>query len=250
MKKHAKQVAAWGKLLGLCHDLGGSFNPSKESMKGTALECLLNESQKSVEAVHIAESAVTHAVNTRDHYIRQLPKISSRIVGALEAIDTPVDILNDVNRLRKRLSYQPPPKKGATATKSIPGGQTGIAGTADSSTTVHGKLQQLDIESKIDNFALLIQTLRGVPDYNTEEPGITINDLVNFQQELKSVHQGAIDASATFKKARTVRDNLLYGATGVHGRSKMVKGYFRSKFGFTSPEFEAVRKIEFTKNTR
>jgi hypothetical protein len=48
MKTHAKQVAAFEKLLGHCNAHGARFNPSKESMKSTALANLLMEAQKSL----------------------------------------------------------------------------------------------------------------------------------------------------------------------------------------------------------
>jgi hypothetical protein len=249
MKTHAKQVAAWGKLLGLCHELNGSFNPSKETVTCTALVNLLNESQQSIESVHITESALTHAVNLRGNYMKQLPVIGSRIIGALQAIDAPVDILNDVDRIRKRLSYQQTAKTGDSAQKkkSV---QSESTASGESSGAGHTKRQQLDVESKIDNFDLLIQTLRDFSGYTTEEPGITIGDLTAFQQELRQVNKNAIDAFKASKKARTVRDNLLYSATGMHGRSKMVKGYFRSKFGSGSAEFKAVQHIQFKKRGR
>src|SRR5687767_4027669 len=108
MKTHTNQVAAWGKLLGHCNALGATFNPSKESMKSTALTNLLTEAQKSIQAVHNAHNDLVDAINVRNRAFDKLPYLGTRIIGALEASGASPDHIADVNRIRLRFRYQPP----------------------------------------------------------------------------------------------------------------------------------------------
>jgi hypothetical protein len=247
MKTQVKQVAAWGKLSGHVHDLGDKYNPSKESMKATAMENLLTMSQESIEAVHNAEGALTNAINEREHVLEKLPLIGSRIMGALEASEAPLSHLKDVNRIRKRFRYQPSPEKEATAQNESPGGQAGQTAIGGSSPLVLGRKAQLDIASKIDNFELFIKMLENGPVYEADESDITIAGLKEFLEMLKMKQFASTEAAREFSNARLKRDELLYGTNGMHGRSKQIKGYLRSKFGLNSQAFKAARKIQFTK---
>jgi hypothetical protein len=244
MKKHANQVAAWGKLLGHCNALGDSYKPGKDSMKGTALENLLAESVNQVEAVHIAETFLRTAITDRQEAFIKLPFIGTRVVGALEALGASLEQINDVNAFRKRFRYQSPPKE-VTARNAIPGGQAGNPGAEDPPTSVKRKLPYGDFESKIDNFQLMINQLENITDYAPAQADIAIPGLKQFLAVLKQRHEAVAQAQLQLHLARTKRNELLYGRNGMYTISRMVKKYFQSTYGFQSIEFRTVRKIKF-----
>jgi hypothetical protein len=67
---HAKNVANFEKLISFCNGYGGSYNPSKNSIKITALNTLLTDAQKAVAKVITQTVAYNNTVNTRMRKIR------------------------------------------------------------------------------------------------------------------------------------------------------------------------------------
>lgn len=249
MKKHAQQVAAWGKLLGLCNTLGDSYKPSKDSMKGTALENLLHESENQVTAVHKAEAVLANAISERQQAFHQLPFIGTRVVNALEALGPPLEHLNNVNRIRKRFRTQALYTSRGTAQESSPGGQAGQTngGTENSSETVSRKRAQGDLNSKIDNMQLLINHLENGPPYATSEDDITIEGLKQFLVALRQKNETVLQAQRELQQTKLKRDEMLYGKNGMHNIARMVKRYVHSVYGFKSPQFKTISKIKFKK---
>lgn len=245
MKKHAKQVAAWDKVLGHCNDKGESYRPSNSSINGTALRILLEHSQKSIQAVHNAQNDLVTAVNLRHRAFDQLPIIGTRIIGALNAIGAKEDHIADVNRIRLRFRFQP--SKGSVQKKGF-GGQKGqtIEGIAVPSTAVPRKNSQLDFESKIQNLTELIGLLSHDAPYKPNETELTIEGLNLAVADLREKNSAIENAKYALFKARKVRNELLFGSNGIYGHAKMVKEYFKSAFGTQSVDYKAIRKINFS----
>jgi hypothetical protein len=259
MKKHAKQVAAWGQLSGLCHTLGDSYKPSKDSMKSTALENLLRESQQSVSAVHNAETFLAETITARKEIFDRLPDIGTRVIGALEATGASPERIKDVNAYRKRFRYQAFPK-GDIAQNDDPGGQapissgqapisSGQAGqiTEDSSSTVKRRIPYGDFESKIGNFELMISQLEQSTSYAPSEDELSIAGLKQFLVTMKTTHGRVAQAQLELYQAKKKRDALMFGTNGMHGQARLVKKYVRSLYGFKSKEFKTINKIKFAK---
>jgi hypothetical protein len=246
MKKHANQVAAWDKVLGLCNDKGGSYKPSNPSMNSTALKKLLEDSQKSIKTVQDAKNDLVTAVNQRHRAFDQLPIIGTRIIGALSATGAPSDHVADVNRIRQRFRFQPPLR--SSAFKKNSGGQTEqIQGTGAPSASIPGRLSQLDFESKIQNFAELIGLLGNDSPYMPNEASLKIEALNSMLEDLRKKHDAAEHAKSTLSEVRRTRNRLLFGSDGIYGRAKKVKDYFKSVFGARDQEYMEIRKIKIVK---
>jgi hypothetical protein len=243
MKKHAEQVAAWGKLLGHCNALGDSYKPSKESVNRAAMENLLNESVKQVETVHNAETFLANAITERQEAFSKLPIIGTRVVQALEANGASLERVNDVNAIRKRFR----PKRTGRAIPSETSGKLAaqINGDTDSLRKAAHTVRHLDFHSKVDNLQLLINQLENGAAYATSLADISIEGLKQLLASLKQHNEKVAQAHLQLHLARKKRDELLYSTNGMHTMSRMVKKYFLSAYGFNSTEAKMVRKIKF-----
>ena len=246
MKKHANQVTAFEQLLGQCNAQGAFYNPSKESMKSTALNALLVDAQKSVQAVHNAQRDLAMAINARSEAFEELPLLGTRLIRSLNASDASPALVAEVNRIRQRFRFLPRDKR-ATAQTSSPGGQTGQTTSAEASSTSVRSISQLDFNSKIDNFTAMISFLEKESAYQPNEPALSLEGLIGVRDRLIEKHQAVIAAKQQLFDARKERDNILYGGTGIYGISTMVKKYFGAIYGSNDRTFNAVRKIKFAK---
>jgi hypothetical protein len=246
MKKRIKQVAAWARLLGHCHTLGDSFKPSHDSVNRTAMEHILTESQKAIEAVHKAESVLATAIVSRDEAFARLPLVGTRIVSALKAMDTPASHVSNINRVRQRLRGSTPSEKEVTAQTTSPGGQAGqnSIGSGPSSAHEPRKRTYGDIISRINTFQVMVQRIGDLPFYAPNEDDLTLENLKRYLAELVQKHETVMVVKQDVKVAYDQLDALLFG-DGMHKKSKMVKDYVRSAFGHNSQEFKEIRKIKF-----
>jgi hypothetical protein len=107
MKTNAtKVVAAFDQVLGHCNALGTKYNPSKESMKITALTTMLTSAQASIQAVNIAKSNLIQAVNNRHKVFDPLPAIGTRILNALIATDASPQLIADIRLYRDKFRFK------------------------------------------------------------------------------------------------------------------------------------------------
>jgi hypothetical protein len=247
MKAHANNVAALEKLLGLCNTHGASYNPGNASIERTALTALLEEAQKSIQAVHKARGELAKAVNLRQRTFDDLPLLGTAVVSIATANGMARDHLDDLNRIRKRFRSQP--FKG-TALKTGPGGQAGQPtpeGSAASADVPVRKNRQLNFETKVDNFAELIEFLENEPSYAPKEHEFTLAGLKEKLAALKAMNLSVQDAVTALQQARAARNEIVQNnPNGVLGTIKMVKRYFQAIFGTTSEQFRPVSKIKLT----
>ena len=234
MKTNAtKVVAAFDQVLGHCNALGTKYNPSKESMKITALTTMLTSAQASIQAVNIAKSNLIQAVNNRHKVFDPLPAIGTRILNALIATDASPQLIADVRLYRDKFRFKrSKPAKPETSTTPTP--------PADAS---RGPVSYLDFDSKIDNLDIIIGLLKTEPLYKPNEADITIAALTTLLTTLRSSHKAVRDAQIALRNAKVARNATLYSEAGIHGTAKRVKKYILSVFGATSEQFRSFSSI-------
>lgn len=236
---HEKQVAAWGKLLGICNAHGPKYNPNKDSVKVTAMKALLTSARESLKAADTAENALILAINNRQQVFNILPMLGTRIINALGATDATPELKADANKFRLRFRY---PAADRSATQA-PGDQGEIS-SIDSS---RGPISHLDFESKMKNLKSLIMLLASELSYQPNEADIQVAALNELQESLTERHLAVTQAELVLKNARIARTNILFSESGIHGRAELVKKYALSAFGSKSPDFKFIKSIRFRK---
>jgi hypothetical protein len=235
----SKQVAAFEKLLGNCNALGAMYNPSKASVKITALNAMLTQAQQLTQAVNNAKNARLVAINVRQDSFNALPKLATRIVGALTATDASASLIADVRSMSRK--FRPQQKSKGKNSNATP--QAENPAPADAS---RGPLSHLDYESQIVNLSNVIDLLKTEPSYKPNEADLQIAGLNTLLTSLNNKHKAVSAAQLAVKNAQMARDKVLFDAnTGIYGTSKVVKEYICSVLGSQHSTYQEVKSIRF-----
>ncbi|MDO9339498.1 MAG: hypothetical protein Q7T72_03115 [Bacteroidales bacterium] len=92
---HAKNVANFNDLISFVAGYGTDYNPSKASIKLTALQILLTSAKNALNAVNSALPEYSNAVAAREVAFAPLSKLITRVVNALKATDTPDQVVGN-----------------------------------------------------------------------------------------------------------------------------------------------------------
>lgn len=84
---HAKNVANFNDLISFVTGYGTAYNPSKASIKLTALQTLSTSAKNAINTVNAALPAYSNAVTASESAFEPLSKLITRVNNALKATD-------------------------------------------------------------------------------------------------------------------------------------------------------------------
>lgn len=231
---NVNQVAAYGKLVGICNDLGARYNPSKAALTPTALATLLEQAQQSLEAVNVARAEYVLAINSRQDLYAGVYSLAARIVRALQASESSVENIRDARMLKRRLASQPAVKGKAKTT----------SGEEGSSAPAAGRLSRLDYEGQADTFASLVKLVERIPSFAPNETELMLPALQAVVAELRNASLMVARTANALANARMKRNSIFLGKGGMFEISNAVKDYIRSVFGVTSEPVKELNKLK------
>lgn len=98
----------------------------------------------------------------------------------------------------------------------------------------------------VEHFNGLIELVSSHPEYNPNETDLRVAALQTLLTQLKTANTNVINTNTDWSNSRLNRDAILYAGTiGLVDTALDVKGYIKSIFGATSPQFSQVKGIEF-----
>ena len=231
-KSSSNQVAAFGKLVGICNDLGASYNPSRVSLKTTALATLLKQAQQSSEAVIVAQQNFTMRVNERIEGFKGVPKLAARIIRASSASGVSAENLRDLIALKAMV------QRGRVGKRALLKTMEGEP--------VKPSSGRFDYETRIEMMARLIQTVSGIRSYAPNEIDLKVASLKSWLVGLRTLNEQVARAASALERARAKRRKFLFASTGIYGTGNAVKNYIRSIEGVRGELSNAVSGISFT----
>ena len=235
---HAKNVTNLESLITSITAYGTSYNPSKDSIKLSALQALLTASKQSLNAVNIAQSAYSNAVAARESAFEPFSKLVTRVNNSLKASDTTVQVDESAQTIVRKLQGKRASAKLTDEEKK--------ALEAEGKEVNQISAAQLSYDSRIENLDKLIMLLTSVPLYNPNEDDLKIESLTTLYTELKAKNTDVLTATIQLSNARISRNEILYKPlTGLVDIAFDTKLYIKSVFGATSPYFKQISKIEF-----
>ena len=235
---HAKNVANLETLITAITAYGRDYNPSKESIKLTALQTLLANSKASLNAVNVAHSAYSNAVAARESAFQPFSKLITRVNSALKASDTTEQVDESVLTIVRKL-------QGRRASTKLTEEEI-KALEAEGKEVNQISASQQSYDSKLENFDKLIMLLSSVPLYNPNEEDLKITSLTALYNEFKTRNTDVLTATIQLSNARISRNEILYKtATGLVDIAYDTKMYIKSVFGATSPYYKQISKLEF-----
>ena len=235
---HAKNVANLDQLISFVTGYGATYNPSKASIKLSALQTLSTNAKTALNAVNAALPAYSNAVAAREVAFEPLKKLSTRILNALKATDTTTQVDDSATTLVRKL-------QGKRATPKQTEEEKATA-KAEGTETKEVSSSQLSYDSQIDSFDKLIKLLTSVTLYAPNEAELKVTALTALLADLKAKNSAVISATTPLSNARISRNDILYKAnTGLVDTTVDTKTYIKSLFGATSPQYKQVSKLEF-----
>ena len=97
-------------------------------------------------------------------------------------------------------------------------------------------------------FDKLVKTVASEPEYNPNEPELTLASLEQTLTGLFNLNKAVIAAEIRLEEARIKRNTVYYIAPeNLVDTAVAVKTYVRSAFGFQSQQHQQVQKLRFTK---
>lgn len=105
---------------------------------------------------------------------------------------------------------------------------------------------QRSYDSIIEHFSKMIALLSTEPSYVPNENDLKVATLNTQLTNLKNLNTAIANAYTTVSNYRISRNASLYNPTvGICAVAKEVKGYVKSVFGATSPQFKQISGLEF-----
>ncbi len=231
---NVKHVAAFGKLVGICNDLGASYNPSKAALTPTALATLLEQAQQSLEAVNVARVNYVLAINSRQDLYAGVYPLAARIVRALSSTESSKGNIQDARMLKRKLAPQ-------TTVKGFVIKESGAEGNP---TPTPGIISRLDYNSRADTFANLVLLIQSMPSYMPNEVDLQVTALRKMAANLRNASVAVASTSNALANARIHRNAVLHGKGGMFETADAVKDYIRSIFGVRSEPAREIGKLK------
>jgi hypothetical protein len=235
---HAKNVANFDELVSFVAGYGTTYNPSKASIKLTALQTLSTNAKNAVSAVNATAPAYSNAVSAREIAFEPLSKLSTRLMNALKATDATEQVVDSAKTIvRKIQGTRATPKKTE---------EEKLALTAEGKETNEISASQMGYDNRLDNFDKLIKLLTSETVYAPNETELKVTSLTATYSDLKIKNAAVITASVPLSNARISRNDILYKPTiGLVDIAMDTKMYIKSIYGATSPQYKQISKLAF-----
>ncbi len=232
---HAKNVANFQDLIEFVTGYGATYNPSKSSLKLAQLVALKATAEAKLTDVISKNTNYNNKVNERMVAFSNLKSLSTRLVNALQTTDATTQTINDAKTFNRKMQGK---KASASQTPTDP--------NAPAPTTISTSQQSYD---------QLIQHLTGLKSILEEEPSYTPNE-TDLQvatidakiADLTAKNTAVSTAYTNISNSRISRNETLYTSdNGIFETASEVKKYIKSVFGASSPQYNQVSGIKFSK---
>jgi len=257
---HAKNVAHLATLITYCQGYGATYNPSNNAIKIPQLNTLLTNAQTALTNCITDATANTNAINARIAAFLNIKKLSTRMLSALVGAGaTPQQKANAKTINRKIQGSRakiiptptPTPTPNPTPTPTPNPSITPSPSTEKSSnpTTLPVtpiSVSQQSFDNLIQHMAAFIALLTSIPAYNPNEVDLKIASLNTYLATLNSTNSAAVIAHTKTGNTRILRNKILYTpVTGLCDIGEETKGYIKSVYGASAPEYKQVSSLKF-----
>lgn len=236
---HANNVANFDQLISYVTGYGTAYNPSKASIKLTALQTVATNAKSALNAVNAALPAYRNAVDAREASFEPLSKLVRRTMNYLKSTDTTEQVDESVNSIMKKIV-------GARSAVKKTNGEAQPAET-NGKEVREISTSQMGFDNRIDNFDKLIKALSVITHYAPNEADLKVAALTTVYNDLKAKNAAVLAAITPLSNARIARNEALYKPlTGLYDIACDVKLYVKSVYGPSSPQYKQLSALKFS----
>ena len=232
---HAKNVANFQDLIEFVIGYGETYNPSKNSLKLPQLIALKDNAQAKLNDVITKNTIYNNKVNERMVAFGNLKSFSTRLVNALQTTDATNETINNAKTFNRKMQG----KKASTT-------QASTDPNAPAPATISTSQQSYD--QLIQHLAGLKSVLETEPSYTPNEIELQIATIDSKIADLSAKNTAVATAYTNISNSRISRNETLYtNENGIYETASEVKKYIKSVFGASSPQYNQVGGIKFSK---
>ena len=232
---HAKNVANFQDLIEFVIGYGETYNPSKNSLKLPQLIALRETAQTKLNDVIAKNTIYNNKVNERMVAFGNLKSFSTRLVNALQTTDATNETINNAKTFNRKMQG----KKASTT-------QASTDPNAPAPATISTSQQSYD--QLIQHLTGLKSVLETEPSYTPNEIELQIATIDSKIEDLSAKNTAVATAYTNISNSRISRNETLYTSeNGIYETASEVKKYIKSVFGASSPQYNQVSGIKFSK---
>ena len=237
---HAKNVANFDELISFITGYGAVYNPSKASLKLTALKTLSTNAKNAVNTVNGAMPSYKNAVANRQSAFTPLSKLITRVMNAAIVTMSKEEEIEHVRSLvRKIQGRRAEAKKSEEELQAL-----ALVGKE----TKNISASQMSYDNRLDSLDKLIKLLSSNTLYKPNETELKLTSLTNLFKQLFDANALVLQATVPLSNARLVRNDVLYlGEDCLVTVALESKTYIKSLFGVGSPQYKQISKLSFKK---
>lgn len=237
---HNRNAINFDTLIINCTSYGTAYNPSKASLKITALQAQSTLAKNSITVINTLTPAYKNAVSARVSAFKPFDKLITRVNNALKASDTSQQVDESAQTIIRKL-------QGRRATPKKTEEQKKVASEAGVE-IVEISTSQMSYDSRLDNLDKLIKLLASVPQYAPNEADLKVTALTALYNDLKAKNLAVINTEVPLNNARIARNEIMYKENvGLVDIALDIKTYIKSVYGATSPQFKQISGLKFSK---
>ena len=235
---HAKNVANFDELISFITGYGAVYNPSKASLKLTALKTLSTNAKNAVNTVNGAMPSYKNAVANRQSAFTPLSKLITRVMNAAIVTMSKEEEIEHVRSLvRKIQGRRAEAKKSEEELQAL-----ALVGKE----TKNISASQMSYDNRIDSLDKLIKLLSSNTLYKPNETELKLTSLTNLFKQLSDANALVLQATVPLSNARLVRNDVLYlGEDCLVTVALESKTYIKSLFSVGSPQYKQISKLYF-----
>ena len=232
---HAKNVANFQDLIEFVTGYGATYNPSKSSLKLAQLVALKATAEAKLTDVISKNTNYNNKVNERMVAFSNLKSLSTRLVNALQTTDATTATINDAKIFNRKMQGK---KASASQTPTDP--------NAPAPATISTSQQSYD--QLIQHLTGLKSVLEEEPSYTPNEAELQVATIDAKIADLTAKNTAVSTAYTNISNSRISRNETLYTSdNGIFETASEVKKYIKSVFGASSPQYNQVSGIKFSK---
>ncbi|MFI5451653.1 hypothetical protein ACHMWN_05790 [Pedobacter sp. UC225_61] len=235
---HAKNVANFETLISFVIGYGAIYNPSNLLIHIGSMQGQLVQAKNAINDFHVLFANLANAVVAREIGFKPLRKLSTRLLNALKATDAPIQVIENLATINRKLQGKRASGKLTEERKA--------------ELLAHGKVvnqisaSQLSYDSVLDHFDKLIKLLASIPQYQPNEIELKVNTLAAQHSTLTQLNASVVTHEIALSNVRLLRNEVMYNSeVGMIASAQFVKAYVKSVFGASSAYYKQVSGLSF-----
>lgn len=231
---HAKNIANLKLLNEINAGFGPAYKPSNNLYQQANMVAQHSSCNSLQGDVNTQKGIFEPFQNARVAEFKDVQKLARRLRTAAKTCGAVEGFYIDVNKIVNKIVGERVSKPVATPTDP--------AGTSAS---------QMSYDNTVNNMDALAKMLAGEPLYTPNEADLTVAAVTAKTAALDTSNNNVKSGAVGYNKAVIARNKGLYTeTTGLCDVGLGSKEYVKQVFGYSSPEYKSVAKIQFRKLTK